>query len=329
MDSSKTVLSAATITGDMTIGNYLGAIKNWVALQKDYRCLYMIADLHALTTHFSEKKELPDLKEKALSFAALYLACGVQPKNLFVQSWVSAHSELCWVLSCMSSMGHLQRMTQFKDKTKNESVIKTGLFLYPVLMVADILLYQTDLVPVGKDQKQHLELARDLAMQFNHQIKPVFKVPTDMIPKQGAKIMSLQEPDKKMSKSDSNPNSFISLLDPIKKAEKKIKSAMTDSGSEILYDEENKPGVSNLITIYSCFKDQSIQESVKDFSELSQYGPFKQRVAEVVCAELEKIQGEYQNYRKDEGALLEILQKNSRQAEQIAQETLSSVKKSS
>ena len=230
----KTLLSMSVPTGVLTIGNYIGAIKNWAEMQEEYNCYYAVADLHAITTRQDPK----ELAERTLSFVAQYLACGLDPEKnvVFMQSHVPAHTQLTWVLTCLTSMGALNRMTQFKDKSKTHAEnINAGLFSYPVLMAADILLYQAYGVPVGEDQKQHLELTRDLAESFNNKFGKTFTVPVPIIPKLGARIMSLQEPDKKMSKSDENANNYISILDDPKVLTKKIKSAVTDSGSEVKY----------------------------------------------------------------------------------------------
>lgn len=315
----KVLLSGSTTTGNLTLGNYIGAISNWTKLQDEYECYYMVADLHALTV----KQDPKEFHERCLSFFAQYLACGLDPvKNvIFMQSHVPAHTELTWVLSCQASMGVLSRMTQFKEKSQQTKEINSGLFTYPVLMAADILLYQADLVPVGEDQKQHLELTRDLAETFNRKFGPTFKVPEPYIPKVGARIMSLQDPTKKMSKSSEDPNSFVAVLDLPKKIEKKIKSAVTDSDPQarVVYDVENKAGIANLMTIYSVL-------TGKNFSEIEQayvgkmYGHFKTDLAQIVCEALKPAQDKYAQLMSDKGELERILKVNrDRAADKAAQ----------
>ena len=249
----KIILSGSTTTGDLTIGNYIGAIHHWKKLQEQYDCLYFLADLHALT----EEQDPVKLQARVYSFFAQYLALGLdsQKNIIFVQSHVPEHSQLNWVLSTLTPMGHLNRMTQFKEKSqKNIKNINASLFTYPILMAADILLYRADFVPVGEDQRQHLELCRDLVIFFNNRYsKDVFKMPEAFIPKEGARVMSLQDPQKKMSKSDNNDKNIVSILDDFKRIQKKIKSAVTDSGSDICYDPVGKAGLSNLLVMYSIF----------------------------------------------------------------------------
>ena len=288
MADKKRIFSGMQPTGFLTLGNYLGAMRNWVALQDEYDCVYSVVDLHSLTV----RNEAKDLRERRISLLAQYIACGINPEKntLFMQSHVSAHAELCWVLSCFTYMGELNRMTQFKEKAaKQEENINAGLFTYPVLMAADILLYQTDLVPVGDDQKQHLEIARDIAERFNGIYGNVFKVPEPYIPKVGARIMSLQEPTAKMSKSDENINSYISLLDPPETILRKFKRAVTDSDAVVRYDVENKPGVSNLMSIYSSVTGKTLEEIQNEF-EGKGYGDFKIAVGEAVAETLRPIQ---------------------------------------
>ena len=256
IDNKKVILSGIQPSGVLCIGNYLGAIKNWVELQPDYDSIFVVVDMHAITV----RQNPAELRKRCLSFAAQFIACGIDPKlsSIFIQSHVSAHAELAWVLNCYTYMGELNRMTQFKDKSKKHNAnINAGLFTYPILMASDILLYQADLVPVGADQKQHLELARNIAERFNNEYSPTFKVPEPFIPKHGARIMSLQSPGSKMSKSDANANNFIGLLDDERTIIKKIKRSVTDSGSEVDY-ENGGEGLKNLINIYSLLSGDKI-----------------------------------------------------------------------
>ena len=284
------ILSGIQPSGALTIGNYLGAIKNFVKLQHEHDALFMIVDLHAITV----PQDRLSLRKNIKEIAALYVACGIDPEKsiLFVQSEVPAHTELSWMLTCHASMGELSRMTQFKDKSaKQEAIgghISAGLFNYPVLQAADILLYDVDLVPIGDDQKQHLELTRDLAERFNSRHGDTFKVPEVYIPKQGARIMSLQDPTKKMSKSDDHTKNFVLLTDEPNVIRKKIKSAVTDSESTIGYDPVNRKGISNLLDIYSCLTGETVEALVTKY-EGKGYGDFKSDLAEVVVAELEPI----------------------------------------
>ena len=286
----KRILSGIQPSGRLTIGNYLGAIKNFVKLQHEYECLFMIVDLHAITV----PQDRQELRKNIKELAALYVACGIDPQKskIFIQSEVPAHLELSWVLTCNTGMGELERMTQFKDKSAKVAVsggsIGVGLFSYPALQAADVLLYDTDLVPVGDDQKQHLELTRDLAERFNSRFGDTFKIPDVYIPKQGARIMSLQDPTKKMSKSDDNVKNFVSLTDDLNMIRKKIKSAVTDSETSVGYDPVKRPGISNLLEIYSCFTGETINELIGKY-EGQGYGGFKSDLAEVVVAELEPI----------------------------------------
>ncbi len=285
------ILSAIQPSGTLTIGNYLGALKNFVKLQDEHECLFFIVDQHAITV----PQDRLELRKKIKELTALYLACGLDPEKatIFVQSEVPAHTQLAWMLTCNTSMGELERMTQYKDKSQKQSAkgqgIGVGLFMYPVLMAADILLYDVDLVPVGDDQKQHLELTRDLAERFNSRFGETFKIPEPLIAKTGARIMSLQDPTKKMSKSDDNPRNFILMTDEPNIIRKKIKSAVTDSDGIIMFDRENKPGISNLLEIYSVITGESIESLVARY-EGAGYGTFKSDLAEVVVAELEPIQ---------------------------------------
>ena len=290
----KRLISGIQPSGNITLGNYLGAVKNFVKLQdelEDTDILIFIADLHAITV----PQDRQALRTNIKSLAALYIACGLNPEkvHLFVQSEVPCHTQLGWVLECNTYIGELERMTQYKDKkVKQVAGVSAGLLTYPSLMAADILLYDVDIVPVGIDQKQHLELTRNLAERFNSKYGETFKVPEPFLPKVGAKIMSLTDPTKKMSKSDPNPKAYISLLDDLNIIKKKIKSAVTDSDTKIIFDEENKPGVSNLITIYSCITGLSIKEIEEKYKD-SNYAVFKEDVANAVVSEIEPIQTKY------------------------------------
>ncbi|QHS21678.1 tryptophan--tRNA ligase [Virgibacillus sp. MSP4-1] len=286
----QTIFSGIQPSGSLTIGNYLGALRNFVDLQEEYDCYFCIVDEHAITVPQDRLK----LRENIRSLAALYLAAGIDPEKstLFIQSEVSAHAELGWMLQCVAYTGELERMTQFKDKSEGKEAVTAGLLTYPPLMAADILLYSTQLVPVGDDQKQHIELTRDLAERFNRKYNDIFTIPEAHIPKVGARVMSLQNPTKKMSKSDENQKATIFLLDDAKKIEKKIKSAVTDSIGTIEYDKENRPGISNLLMIYSSFTGQSIDEIVEKYTGKG-YGEFKQDLAEVVINALTPLQERY------------------------------------
>ena len=316
----KRIFSGAQPTGTLHIGNYLGALKNWVALQDEYEAFYCIVNLHALTLPQDPKI----LKQKTLDLARIYLAAGVDPEKstVFIQSDVPQHAELTWTLSCISRMGELERMTQFKDKGKgNRERAGVGLFTYPVLMAADILLYQTDLVPIGQDQKQHLELARDLAVRFNRDFGETFVVPEAYIPPVGAKIMSLQDPAKKMSKSDENANGSIFLLDDADTITKKIKKAVTDSGTEINFDEA-RPAIRNLLSVYQLLTGKTPDECIAHF-EGKGYGQFKTELAETVIDFLRPFQERVNNYSDDE--LSSILKTGAEKARMIASETLKTV----
>ncbi|MBK9156095.1 MAG: tryptophan--tRNA ligase [Chloracidobacterium sp.] len=316
----KRIFSGAQPTGQLHIGNYLGALKNWVALQEEYEAFYCIVNLHAITL----PQAPATLKKATLDLARIYLAAGIDPERstIFIQSDVPEHAELTWVLSCISRMGELERMTQFKDKGKgNTERAGVGLFTYPVLMASDILLYQTDLVPVGQDQKQHLELTRDLAERFNRDFGETFKVPEPYIPKIGASIKSLQDPEKKMSKSDENLNGSIFLLDDPDTITKKIKRAVTDSGTTVEFD-ETRPAISNLLTIFQLTTDRSPEECVAHF-EGKGYGHFKTELAEVVVEFLRPFQERVRQY--DDESLRSILSSGAEKARSIASETLRAV----
>jgi tryptophanyl-tRNA synthetase len=316
----KRIFSGAQPTGQLHIGNYLGALKNWVALQDEYDALYCIVNLHGITL----QQDPVTYKRKTLDLAKIYLAAGVDPERstIFIQSDVPAHAELAWILSCVARMGELERMTQFKDKGKgNTERAGVGLFTYPVLMAADILLYQTDLVPIGQDQKQHLELTRDLAERFNRDYGETFVIPDAYIPPVGAKIMSLQEPAKKMSKSDDNAAGSIFLLDDADTVTKKIKRAVTDSGAEINFDPA-RPSITNLLTIYQLLSGKTADECVAHFAGKG-YGQFKGELAEVVVEFLRPFQERVNRY--DDQELAAILKIGAEKARDLASGTLQTV----
>lgn len=322
MEEKKTLFSAVQPSGVMTLGNYLGAIKNWKSMIDDYDCIYSIADLHTLTV-----KQVPaDLRAHTYELAALYIACGLDPEKcvLFVQSHVPAHAELTWILNTMTYPGELQRMTQFKDKSlKHSDNVNMGLMDYPVLMAADILLYNTEVVPVGIDQKQHLEIARDLAVRFNNRYSETFKVPEPYIGKVGAKIMSLQDPTKKMSKSDENANAFISLDDDRDAIIRKFRRAVTDSDGRIIAAED-KPGITNLLSIYGAVTGKTIAEAEKEF-EGKGYGDFKSAVGETVADLIGPIREEKDRILKDKEFLDGVFRSGAEKAERIANKTLAKV----
>jgi tryptophanyl-tRNA synthetase len=322
------VLSGAQPSGQLTMGNYMGALRQWVEMQSSHDCLYMIVDLHAITVRQDPKA----LETACLDGLALYLACGIDPQKstIFMQSHVPEHAQLGWVLNCFTQMGELNRMTQFKDKSqKNVNNINVGLYAYPVLQAADILLYQANEVPIGEDQKQHLELTRDIATRFNNIYGEIFTMPEPFIPKAGARVMSLQEPTKKMSKSDDNPNNVIGLLEDPKALTKKIKRAVTDSDEQarIYFDTAEKPGVSNLLSLLSCATGKSIESLVPEYED-KMYGHLKGDVADAVVAMLEPIQSEYHRIRNDHNHLHSVMQQGSTKAQAIASDTLSKVYKS-
>jgi tryptophanyl-tRNA synthetase len=320
----KTILSGSTVTGDLTLGNYIGAINNWKNLQEDYDCLYFLADLHALTV-FQDPQVL---RERTYSFFAQYLALGLDPnKNIiFAQSQVHEHAELMWILTCLTPMGYLNRMTQFKEKAeKHIKNVNAGLYTYPILMAADILLYQADLVPVGEDQRQHLELTRDIVGFFENRYgQGTFKLPDAYVSKIGARIMSLQDPDKKMSKSDENEKNFVSIIEDSKKIEKKIKSATTDSGAEIKFDAENKAGLSNLMTIYSVLTGKTIEQIEVDYQG-KMYGHLKVDLAELVIETLRPVREKYDDLMKNRDYLDQLLKSGASRAQSRARVTLDNV----
>mgnify|MGYP000949826412 CR=1 FL=1 len=316
----KRVFSGVQPSGSLTLGNYLGAIRNFVKLQHEAQCLFCVVNLHALTVPQDPK----ELYNATLNVARLFVASGIDPKvaTVFVQSHVSAHSELSWLLECNTYFGELSRMTQFKDKSARSQVVTSGLFTYPVLMAADILLYQADLVPVGEDQKQHLEITRDIAMRINNRFGDVFRVPEPYIPPKssGGRIMSLTNPEEKMSKSAENPKSYIALLDPPNVIRKKLRSAVTDSNTEVRYDEVEKPGVSNLLVIYSLCSGEPISSIEERYGNRG-YGQFKKDLAEVVVATLEPIQKRFKELCEP-GIIEEILKEGYEKAEALAAPTL-------
>ncbi|MCL2015143.1 MAG: tryptophan--tRNA ligase [Defluviitaleaceae bacterium] len=313
-------------TGVPSLGNYVGAVKNWVELQKDYSCLFCVVDMHSITI----RHDPAEFRKKCRELLTLYIAMGLNPQEhiVYFQSHVPAHAELAWILNCFTYMGELSRMTQFKDKSKkNEDNINAGLFTYPVLQAADILLFNTKLVPIGDDQKQHLELCRDIAVRFNKIYGDIFVVPDAYIPPVGAKIKSLQEPTKKMSKSETaNLNNVIHLLDPPDVIIKKFKRAVTDSLNKIEYNPEEQPGVSNLLTIYACATNQTMQQCLAEFANTTSYGNFKLKVGGAVVAMLEPLQKRYHELIADTAYIDEIIANNAERANQLAQTTLTKVK---
>lgn len=316
------VFSGIQPSGTLTIGNYLGAMKNFVRLQHEADCLFCVVDLHAITV----PQEPEALRQNSRNLAALYIAAGIDSDKatVFIQSHVTAHAELGWMLQCIAYYGELGRMTQFKDKSAQKDVVTAGLFTYPALMAADILLYQTGLVPVGEDQKQHLELTRDVAERFNHRFGDTFVVPEPYIPKFGGRIMSLENPEKKMSKSDESAGAYIAMLDDPDVIRKKISRAVTDSDREVRYDAESKPAVSNLMTIYGLFTDMSMEQVEAHFTGQG-YGPFKKELAEVVVDGLAPIQ---QRYREliTSSEVDDALKKGAERARDMCADTLADVK---
>ena len=323
-DGKKVLYSGMQATGTLPLGNYLGALKNWVELTDEYECIYGVMDLHSLTV-----RQVPaEFRKNARALYALYVAAGLDPEKncIYYQSHVSGHAELGWILDCFTYMGELNRMTQFKDKAaKHADNINDGLYTYPVLMAADILLYQADVVPVGVDQKQHLEITRDIAERFNNIYGDVFTIPEAYIGKKGAKIMSLQEPGKKMSKSDTNANATILLLDDTDTIIRKFKRAVTDSESEVRYAEE-KPGISNLMDIYSAVTGKTYEEIEKEIAGKG-YGDFKLAVGETVADHLKPLQERYEQLMKDKAYIESMIKQNDEKAAYYANKTLRKVQK--
>ena len=324
MEKKKIIYSATKPTGELTIGNYLGAIKNWLKMQEEYYCYFCIANLHAHTIELSGEF----VKEKTLKQFAMFLACGLDPEKsvIYVQSMVKEHSEICWLLNCNTMMGEASRMTQYKDHiAKGEKGITTALFTYPVLMAGDILLYNTDIVPVGEDQVQHVELTRDIANRFNFRFGELFNIPKAVIPKVGAKIKGLLNPESKMGKSGDDPNNIILLTDSDAEIEKKIKRAVTDSLAQIKYDEINQPGVSNLLTIISACEGKEISVIEKEL-EGCNYGLLKKRTTEAVISVIKPIREKYEYYMNNQDELLNIMKKGAEKAEKVAKATLEKAK---
>ena len=321
---NKVLFSGMQATGNLTLGNYLGALKNWVTLCDEYMCFYSVVDLHSITV----RQDPAELRRRARNLLTLYIAAGIDPEKscLYYQSHVSGHAELAWILNCFTYMGELNRMTQFKDKSaKHADNINAGLFTYPVLMAADILLYQSDVVPVGKDQLQHLEITRDIAQRFNAIYGDVFTIPEPYIGKTGASIKSLQDPSKKMSKSDENPNASIYLMDDPDTIMRKFKRAVTDSEGCVRYTEE-QPGIRNLIDIYCVCTDKTPEEAVKEF-EGKGYGDFKTAVGEAVVGVLKPLQERFDDLSKNKDYIDGIIKQNAEKAEYYALKTLRKVQK--
>ena len=316
------ILTGAQPTGRLHLGNYLGAVRNWSIMQDDYQCYYFITNQHAITL----PKVPAELRQNTYSCLAQYMACGIDPakSTIFVQSHVLGHTELAWVLSCLCPLGQLERMTQFKDKAKKQISVNAGLLYYPVLMAADILLYNANVVPVGEDQKQHLELTRDLAEKFNATFSPTFNVPEPFIGKAGARVMSLQNPNAKMSKSDPNQSGVIELIEPADSVRKKIMSAVTDSDSCVRADAANKPGITNLMSIYAAVTGKTNQQIEDDFAGKG-YGEFKKSVADAVIATLDPVRNRYEELIKDKAYLDEVLKAGAAVAQRTAYKTLAKV----
>ena len=324
IDGKKVLFSGMQATGTLTLGNYLGALKNWVTLSDEYECFYSVVDMHSITI----RQDPSELRKRARNLLALYIAAGLDPEKncIYYQSHVSGHAELAWILNCFTYMGELNRMTQFKDKSrKHADNINAGLFTYPVLMAADILLYQADVVPVGIDQLQHLELTRDIALRFNAIYGDVFTIPEAYLGKSGAKIMSLQDPTKKMSKSDENVNASIYLMDDADTIRRKFKRAVTDSMANIAYSDE-QPGIKNLLDIYCACRSIKPEEAVKEF-ENKGYGEFKEAVGEVVVDTLTPVQKRFNELLKDKSYIDGIIKANAEKANYYAMKTLRKVQK--
>ncbi len=322
-EQRKVVMTAAQPTGKLHLGNYLGAVKNWGEMIENYECYFGIVDMHAITVPYVPA----DLKRNVYDCAAQYMACGLNPEkcNLFLQSMVKGHSDLSWILGCICPLGALERMTQYKDKAKkHKEALNSGLLYYPVLMASDILIYNADLVPVGEDQKQHIELTRDLAQKFNNTYSPTFKIPEPFIPKTGARIMSLQSPDSKMSKSDTNQNGTLYITDEPNVLRKKIMSAVTDSESCVRFDIANKAGISNLMGIMSAFTKKSFEEIENDFAGKG-YGDFKAAVADVVIDGLADVRAKYKEFSTDKSLIESALKKGSAAAQRRVNKMMSKV----
>ena len=323
-NQKKLIYSAIQPSGMLTLGNYLGALRNWVRLQEEYDCIYTVADLHAITV----RQQTVAFRKQILETYALLIAVGVNPEKslLFIQSHVAAHSQLAWILSCYTQFGELSRMTQFKDKSaKHADNVNAGLFTYPSLMAADILLYRADLVPVGADQKQHLEITRDIAARFNNIYGEVFTIPDGFIPQVGARVMSLQEPTKKMSKSDENVNAWVAILDKPEDIMRKFKRAVTDSEAEVAF-RDGKDGVNNLMGIYSAVTGKSLEKITEEFAGKG-YGDFKTAVGEAVVEELRPVRERFDELMKNRDFLTETWRKGAENAEKLANRTLSKVMK--
>lgn len=324
MTDKKIIFSGIQPSGRLNIGNYIGAISQWAEMQATFDCTFCVVDYHAITV----KQDPEILKKRIIEITKIYLACGIDPKKsiIFQQSTVPAHTELAWILNCYGTyISDLNKMTQFKDKAgKNQEAVSVGLYDYPVLMAADILLYNTEIVPVGEDQKQHVELARDVARRFNSQFGDIFKIPQAVVRKEGARIMALLDASKKMSKSDANQNNCIGLLDDIEEVKKKITRAVTDSGNEIKYDLIAKPAISNLLTIYSYLSGKTIKALEKEYED-SNYGNLKKGLTELLVDFLQNFQDKY--YAISDGQVLDILEEGRKKADLIANETLDKVKK--
>ncbi|MAM05840.1 MAG: tryptophan--tRNA ligase [Flavobacteriales bacterium] len=322
MSDKKTILSGIQPSGKLCIANQLGAINNWVDLQDDYDSIFLIVDLHSLTV-----EQVPsELRQRCLSFVAQYIACGIDPEKsvIAIQSHIHEHAELAWVLSTLTSIGELNRMTQFKDKSKKHSKnINAGLFTYPILMASDILIYNADLVPVGADQKQHLELSRNLAERFNHRYSPTFKIPEPFIPKSSGRVMSLQNPENKMSKSDENENNFVALLDDEDTIIRKIKRAVTDSGTKVVFSDD-KLGLKNLITIYSSYSGLSPKD-IENKYDGKMYSDFKKDLGELIAESLKPIRTRYNEIIMEKDYLNQVLSEGSEKASYLARKTLSKV----
>lgn len=323
MTKQQTIFSGIQPSGNLNIGNYIGAISQWVNMQHKYDCIFSVVDYHAITV----KQDPATLRQRIIEVTKIYLAAGIDPEKsvIFQQSAISAHTELAWVLNCYGArIADLNKMTQFKDKAgKNQESVSVGLFDYPVLMAADILLYDTDIVPVGDDQKQHVELARDLAKRFNSEFGDIFRIPQAIVRPEGARIMALLDPKKKMSKSDPNQNNCISLLDDIELAKKKIMRAVTDSGSEIVYDPVNQPAISNLLVIYAQLGGRQIPRLVKDYAGKG-YGDFKKDLAEVVAKFLTEFQNKYNSYSDVD--VIKILQSGQEKMNAVSQLKMNQVR---